>query len=185
YSIIKNHNGSIRVESELGRGSTFYVYLPAVGKKASKKKIDAEILPKGTGKILLMDDEEIILDATSDILQELGYTVEAVKDGSQAIKRYKQALLAGAPFDAIIMDLVVPGSKGGVETIREILKIDPEARAVVSSGYSTDPVMANFREYGFSGAVSKPYKIKDMHAALHQAIESKRKQKRKPAKRKT
>lgn len=182
YSIIKNHNGLIRVESELGRGSTFFVYLPAVGKRAGKKKADIEILPKGTGKILLMDDEDIILDATSDILEEFGYTVEPVKDGSQAIKRYAEAMLAGTPFDVIIMDLVVPGSKGGVETIREILKIDPEAKAVVSSGYSTDPVMANYREYGFSGAVSKPYKIRDMHAVLHQAIESKKKGKRNPSK---
>ncbi len=179
YSIIKNHNGLLTLESELGSGTTFYVYLPVSGKRVKKKKPEEELLAAGQGKVLLMDDEEIILDATSDILQEIGYTVAVAKDGSEAIRMYREARQSSEPFDVVIMDLVVPGGMGGMETMQELQKIDPGVKAVVSSGYSTDPIIANYEEYGFWGAVSKPYKIEHMNAVLHRAIGSKTKRKRK------
>lgn len=174
YSIIKNHNGLIKIESELGKGTTFFIYLPASKKNAEKKELEEQLLGEGKGKVLLMDDEEIILDATSDILDEIGYTVEVAEDGSEAINKYKEALDAGEPYDVVIMDLVIPGGMGGVETIKELLKIDPDAKAVVSSGYSTDPVIANYKKYGFSGAVSKPYKIEDLDRLIRRAIAEKK-----------
>lgn len=173
YSIIKNHNGLIMLESELGEGTTFFVYLPASKGNSKKKDFGEQLLGEGKGKILLMDDEEIILDATSDILDEIGYTVGVAKDGSEAIKRYKEALKSSEPYDVVIMDLVIPGAMGGVETIRELLEIDPDVKAVVSSGYSTDPVIANYKKYGFSGAVTKPYKIEDLDRLIRQAISEK------------
>jgi len=179
YSIIKKHNGLITLESELGSGTTFYIYLPASKKKAEKKESVEELLATGEGRILLMDDEEIILDATSDILQEIGYTVAVAKDGSETIRLYSEARQSGEPFDVVIMDLVVPGGMGGMETMQELQKIAPGVKAVVSSGYSTDPIMANYEEYGFVGAVSKPYKIEHMNAIIRQAIAGKTKKKKK------
>jgi PAS domain S-box-containing protein len=174
YSIIKNHNGLLKVESEFGKGTAFFLYLPASKKIAKKKELEKQLPAAGKGKVLLMDDEEIILDSTSDILTEIGYTVGVAQDGSEAIKLYKEAVQSGEPFDVVIMDLVVPGGMGGVETLQELLKIDPGVKAIVSSGYSTDPVIANFEEYGFAGAVSKPYKIEDMYRLIRQAIAEKK-----------
>ena len=177
YSIVKKHSGLITVESELGKGTTFYIYLPATGEKKKKKKKEDLRTIAGHGRILLMDDEEMVLEATGDMLQEMGYTVTTAEDGEEAIKLYEAAGQAGEPFEVVIMDLVVPGGMGGKETIERLLEIDPGVRAVVSSGYSTDPVMAHYEEYGFVGAVSKPYKIIDMSTVLHEAMSKKSKRK--------
>jgi PAS domain S-box-containing protein len=170
YSIIKNHKGHIHVESELGFGSTFIIYLPASPKKVPKKKVAEEKPLAGKGKILVMDDEEVVRDVIGDLLAILGYEVEFAEDGSKVIELYKKAEESKAPYDAVIMDLTVPGGMGGKESIQELIQIDPEVKAIVSSGYSNDPVMANFRKHGFSGVVAKPFKIEELSKVLHQAI---------------
>jgi len=124
----------------------------------------------GTGRILLMDDEEDVRQTTGEVLMRLGYTVEFADDGFRAIDLYQGAIIAGVPFDAVIMDLTVPGSMGGNEALEKLLAIDPQARVLVSSGYLNDPVMTDYKKYGFSGVVPKPYRIHDLGETLHAVI---------------
>lgn len=121
------------------------------------------------GRVLLMDDEPLVLDSTGDMLQAIGYTVEKAKDGAEVLKMYEEAQQSGKPFDIVLLDLSVPGGMGGRETLRELLRIDPTVKAVVSSGYSTDPILAKHREYGFASALAKPYRLKELSSALQQA----------------
>ena len=121
-------------------------------------------------KILLMDDEQIILDVTREVLSFLGYDVMFAKDGSEAIDLYRKEKAANAPFDAVILDLSIPDGMGGKETIRQLREFDPAVKAIVSSGYSNDPVVVDYAGYGFSAKLSKPYKINDMKAILEEVL---------------
>jgi PAS domain S-box-containing protein len=171
YSIIKNHDGYITVESELGVGTTFHVYLPASEKPALEKKEAAKEVPvRGQGRILVMDDEEIIREMLSSMLSTAGYEATLTIDGAEAIERYAKAKDSGQPFDAVILDLTVAGGMGGKETIRKLLEIDPDVKAVVSSGYSTDPIMADFKKYGFSAVVTKPYSVGELEKTLRSIL---------------
>ena len=170
YSIIKNHKGHIAVESKLGAGSNFSIYLPALKTQVPEEK-EAENRPiTGKGKIMVMDDEEVIRDSLGEILTFLGYEVGFARDGEEAITIYKKAKDTGQSFDAVILDLTIRGGMGGKETIGKLIEIDPKVKAIVSSGYSTDPVMADFKNYGFSGVVAKPYDIKELSEALDSVI---------------
>ncbi|MBU7019373.1 MAG: response regulator [Theionarchaea archaeon] len=171
YAIINNHDGYITVESELGIGSTFCIYLPASGERGERKVEKPGKLQEGKGRILLMDDEESILEAAGELLQVLGYTVETVRDGDEAIQLYEKALELEQPFDAVIMDLTIPGGMGGKETIQNLLGIDPHVRAIVSSGYADDPVTVDYREHGFCGVVTKPYTVKELSETLHRVLQ--------------
>jgi len=168
YSIVKNHDGHINAESELEAGTTFYIYLPTSQEK-EEKRAEPEGLLRGGGKILLMDDEESILEADGEALQCLGYTVVSARDGKEVLEHYRKALRE-EPFDVVIMDLTVPGGMGGEKAIQELKKIDPSVRAIVSSGYSNDPIVAHYREYGFCGVVIKPYTIKELGEILHKVL---------------
>ncbi len=117
-----------------------------------------------------MDDEDLIRDLAYEILSLLGYEVVLVRDGEEAIVSYKEAQESSAPFDAVIMDLTVPGGMGGYEAMKILRKIDPNVRAIVSSGYSTDPIMADYKKYGFKGIVPKPYTVKDLGEILHKVM---------------
>ena len=172
YSIIRGHDGLIEVESNVGAGTAFYIYIPAVaGKVGGQDNVEKSRLPEtGSGKVLLMDDEEIIRETAGDMLKYMGYDVAFARDGNEAIHVYKKALGSDCPFAAVIMDLTIPGGMGGKEAIQKLLEIDPGVRAIVSSGYSSDPIMANHRQYGFAGVVAKPYKTKDLGAALKKIV---------------
>jgi len=122
------------------------------------------------GKILLMDDEQIILDVTQEVLKFLGYEVMFAREGETALEIYKQEKNAGSPFDLVILDLSVPEGLGGKETIGLLKEIDPDVKAVVSTGYSNDPAVLDFAGHGFSGKLSKPYKINDLRNILEQLI---------------
>jgi PAS domain S-box-containing protein len=170
YSIVKNHGGHITVESELGIGTTFHVYVPASEEEAAVRPTVKEIHPPGRGTILVMDDQRDVREIVGRLLEHLGYKVGFANDGAEAVDQYQRAQEAGRPFDAVIMDLTVPGGMGGKEAIQKLLEVDPEVKAIVSSGYSTDPIMANFRIFGFSGVVSKPYEIGELSAALLEVL---------------
>ncbi len=170
YSIVKRHDGYIAVETEPGKGTTFHIYLPASPGKAAAKKTAEEFSVKGTGRILLMDDEEVVRNAAGEMLRYLGYEVEFAADGAQAIERYHEARDSGRPFGAVIMDLTVPGGMGGREAVRKLRETAPEAKVIVSSGYSSDPVLANYAAYGFCGIVTKPYNVNELGKTVHQAL---------------
>jgi two-component system cell cycle sensor histidine kinase/response regulator CckA len=172
YSVIKNHDGHISVSSELGTGTTFTIYLPASSKPAPvKKKVVAEAPIPGKGRVLVMDDEPAIRQLLKRMLTGTGYEIELSQDGKEAIAKYTQVREAGRPFEAVIMDLTIPGGMGGKETISNLLEIDPGVKAIVSSGYSTDPIMADYDKYGFSGVVAKPYVAADLEKTLRNVIQ--------------
>jgi PAS domain S-box-containing protein len=175
YSIIKKHGGQITVESEVGAGSTFYIYLPAAQKKVSPKA-DVDVIEKpseGSGeRILVMDDDENIRFLLSEILTLYGYMTESACDGAQAIELYKKAHESTNQFDLVILDLTIPAGIGGKETIKELIKIDPDVKGIVSSGYSNDAIMANYRQYGFSGVISKPYRPDDLVRIVQDVLNS-------------
>ncbi|MCK9418028.1 MAG: response regulator [Nitrospirae bacterium] len=126
----------------------------------------------GTGKILLMDDEEDIRQSTGDVLKRLGYTVEFAGDGSRAVDLYQEAREAGKPFDAVIMDLTIPNGMGGNEAIERLLAIDPNVRAILSSGHLDHPIVEDYKKYGFCGMVRKPFRISDLGETLHAVIQN-------------
>jgi CheY-like chemotaxis protein len=171
YSIMKKHGGDITAESVIGLGTTLVLYLPAArGEEVNPSGSKPAGLASGSGRVLIMDDEEIIRDAARRILQTAGYEVEVTADGSEAIDLYRKARETGKPFGVVIMDLTVPGGIGGKDAIKRLLEIDPAVRAIVSSGYSHDPIMANYRDYGFMGVIAKPYKIREMSEIVRKVL---------------
>ena len=170
YSIIKKHNGILTAESKLGQGSKFIFYLPAIPEYEMSEDECAERLYKGHGKVLVMDDEDSILSVIENFLTISGYEVELAKDGSEAVELYKNAKDKDESFQIVIMDLTIQGGMGGKETIRQLKEIDPAVKAIVSSGYSNDPIMANYKEYGFNGVIAKPYKMKELSLVLHNIL---------------
>jgi two-component system cell cycle sensor histidine kinase/response regulator CckA len=125
----------------------------------------------GNRKILIMDDEEIIRDVAGEMLRHFGYEVEFAEDGTEALEKYANAMKSGISFDAVIMDLTIPGGMGGKETVIKLIEIDPDVKAIISSGYSNDPVMSNFREYGFAGIVMKPYQISELSEQVRNVLQ--------------
>jgi len=173
YSIVKKHGGHITVNSEQGVGTTFDIYLPASRETKVKDKLSEGALRWGTGTVLLMDDEPEVRETTGAVLRKLGYEVAFAVDGTDAIEQYRRALDTGRPFGLVIMDLTVPGGMGGKETLKRLREIDPGVKAIVSSGYSNDPIMADFGSHGFNGVVAKPFRIKDLGDEVYRVMNGK------------
>ena len=170
YSIIRRHDGCITAESGKGLGTTFRIFLPATGKESSWEAKTREQICRGRGKILVMDDEEQVRKVVGQMLTYLGYQTVLASDGDEAIRLYSDAVEAGSPYDAVILDLTVPGGMGGKEAIKVLRRLDPQVRAVVSSGYSTDPIMSVYGESGFQGVLEKPYRLHELSDLLHKII---------------
>ncbi|MCC7203110.1 MAG: PAS domain S-box protein [Nitrospirae bacterium] len=162
YSIIKNHNGHITVESELGRGATFCILLPASENQPVHRKDTDEICSQKSGRILIMDDEAIVREIAGAMLSSLGYKADFAESGATAIELYKKSMKDDRPFDVVIMDLTIRDGMGGLDAIQRLLDINPDAKAIVSSGYSNDPVMSDYRKYGFKGGIVKPFTIAEL-----------------------
>lgn len=174
YSIISRHDGLIDFESKLGVGSTFHVYLPASDNPVVHAEINPSEAHAGAGTILLMDDEEILRETISGMLQSLGYSVVATENGKQAMDFFASELKAGRKIVSMIFDLTIPGSAGGKETIGEIRKLCLEIPVIVVSGYANDPIMANPHQYGFTASLCKPFKKDDLARVLNTAIRENR-----------
>lgn len=170
YSIIKKHKGQITVESKLGQGTTFCIYLPACEKSIFYKETLEMVTCMGNGKILIMDDDEIIRDTTGEMLSYLGYQFEVAKDGIEALELYVKAKECECPFDVVIMDLTIPGGMGGKEAINNLAEIDPQVKAIVASGYYNDPVVSAFKEYGFKGFITKPFSMEELSKTIRKVI---------------
>ncbi|MBJ6802164.1 hybrid sensor histidine kinase/response regulator [Geomonas propionica] len=169
YSIVKRHGGSLSVDSRVGEGSTFTIDLPSLERRLQPREPEAT-LRRGEApaplSILVMDDEEVIRQLAEGMLLHLGHQVKTCADGADAVQLYQQALRDGTPFNLVLADLTIPGGMGGREAAQQILALDPQARLVVMSGYSNDPVMANFKEYGFVKALHKPFGVEALAALL-------------------
>ena len=170
FSIVRSHGGAIVVRSEPDRGSKFTIYIPASDKPQVYTEEHTDDSAQGHGRLLIMDDDEAVRSAAAELLETVGYEVDTAADGSVAIDLYTQAIESDRPYDAVVLDLTVPEGIGGRETMTRLLEIDPRVKAIVSSGYSTDPVMANYREHGFSGVAVKPYRLAELTQTLKIAI---------------
>ena len=166
YSAVAKHSGHVSIESDLGHGTTFHVYLPASEKTAVPSGKDEETIETGAGRILVMDDEPLVREVCSRMLEHLGYEVHAVDSGDAAVERYLEARDKDTPFDAIILDLTVPGGLGGREVLDILRERDPEVKAIASSGYSRAPVAEDCRQQGFAGTLGKPYTIEKLGRVL-------------------
>ena len=174
HSIIRKHDGKMAVDSSPGAGTTVNLYLPASLKTlpavSAAKPCKASTPIPGCGRILVMDDEEMIINMAGRILARLGYETAFARNGSEAVALYGEALKTDQPFDAVVLDLTVRGGMGGEEAIRHLLKIDPQAKAIVSSGYSDSPVVQDYKKYGFSAAAGKPYSLLELSQALDRVL---------------
>ena len=170
YSIINKHGGLISVDSEPADGAVLHIYLPAIEAMRAEKSGEERKTLKGNERVLIMDDEEAVREVAEGILNSIGCEIELAQDGTEALELYLKAREAGRPFDVVILDLTVSGGMGGIETIKKLLAIDNDVKAIVSTGYSNDPVMAEYRRYGFRGALNKPYKLQEINEVLSSVI---------------
>jgi CheY-like chemotaxis protein len=176
HGIVSRHKGHIQVDSMPNAGTTFTLLLPAdtaaQGRSQAAPAPSAQPLPENTGRILLMDDEEMIRIATSRMLERLGYTVDLAIDGRQALDKYAAAMKNCRPYDLAIMDLTIPGGMGGREAMQALKSLDPKAKAIVYSGYSSDPVLADYARYGFSGCLAKPFMLKELQREITRVLQA-------------
>ncbi|MEJ2055021.1 MAG: ATP-binding protein [Calditrichaceae bacterium] len=170
FSIIKRHQGFITLDSDIGKGSVFKIYLPSTLKEVRKNEHPISFEMKGDGKILVMDDELFVRDTASDMLSFLGFNVVCVKDGSQMLKEYETAHKRNEPYDAVILDLTIPGGMGGEAALKKLRNFDPNVTAIVASGYSSDPIMANYSKYGFKARLIKPYNLQEVGKILQSTL---------------
>ncbi|MFI5166852.1 MAG: ATP-binding protein [Thermoanaerobaculales bacterium] len=171
YGIVKNHGGHIAVDATAEGGAEVTIYLPASPEATALAANSAATLRPASGRLLVMDDESAIRGVYLQVLTELGYEAEAVPDGEQAVRRYLDALSDGHPFAAVITDLTVPGGMGGRETVAELRRHDPSVRAIVASGYSDDPVLADFGRFGFAAALTKPFTMDELARTLAKLLQ--------------
>ena len=169
-SIITKHNGYIGVESKVGKGTTFTIFLPASSDQETTPPARDKTTDSGTGTVMVMDDDKMLQDVASMMLSHLGYKVILSEDGGEMLEKYKQAAQTGNPVDLVIMDLTIPGGMGGKKAMGKLLEIDPDATVIVASGYSNDPIMANFQDYGFKGALSKPFQLDELARAVNELL---------------
>ncbi len=174
YSIIKNHSGLMTVESEVHVGTTFTIYLPAALDQEMPVEAPRTFTPAmpGTGRVLVVDDEDAIRDLVEFTLTRLGYKVWQAATALEGVNIYREKFEAGERFDAVILDLTLPGGIGGKEALKKLIEIDPTVNAIVSSGYATDATMSRYQDFGFRGVIAKPYEAAELGKIVHDVIES-------------
>ena len=172
FSIVKKHGGHLLAASTPGFGAIFTFYLPASRTSPTLEPETEKVPTTGQGRILVMDDEPLVCEVAGRMLKHLGYEVEDAPDGGVALEKYRQARAQGRPFDAVILDLTVPGGLGGQETLEILQQLDPQMKAIVSSGYADSLIMTQFAAHGFQGVIKKPYRLTDFSQTLAQVLGS-------------
>ena len=170
YSVVKKHGGHIEVQSDPGRGTVFHLWLPAAAVAVPSGSTATPFDGKVEARVLFMDDEESIRGMAELFFERLGAQADFAVDGAEALMKYQHAREAGRPFDIVIMDLTVPGGMGGRQAMERLRQLDPDVTAIVSSGYSHDPVLSHYRSYGFRGILPKPYGLDQLHRALLEVL---------------
>lgn len=170
YATIRKHDGIITADSSPGSGTTYRVYLPAIEEKRAVSTRSSVMSHAHRGRVLVMDDEEIVRAVISRLLQQCGYDAELAREGSEMLRIYRQAKESGKTFDAVILDLIIQEGMGGQEALKHLLSFDPDAKVIVSSGYAHNPVMTNFREYGLAGFLPKPYKLEELERVMSKVV---------------
>jgi CheY-like chemotaxis protein len=163
---MKNHGGLIEADSRQNEGSVFTVWLPADGKSALPPCTTEAPSTVRKGRVLVMDDEEMVRDSVGEMLETLGQDVEFSSGGAAAIEAYREAQAAGTPFSVVILDATVKGGMGGEDVIKKLREIDPDVVAVISSGYSDNALIANYNGHGFKAFLPKPYTLENLQAVL-------------------
>ncbi|HEY6362442.1 MAG TPA: ATP-binding protein [Vicinamibacterales bacterium] len=172
YSIVRAHGGAITVESEIDVGSCFTVYLPASPAVAAAQAAPRpEINMRRTGRVLIMDDEDMVAEVAQEMIESLGYTTRRACNGDEAIRMFNEAEQTGEPFDLVLLDLTVPGGMGGAEAVKYIREMRNDVCVLVNSGYADDSVLARYRDYGFDGVLAKPFTLTDLRRVLRELEE--------------
>jgi two-component system cell cycle sensor histidine kinase/response regulator CckA len=171
YSIVKNHGGYISVDSAANEGTNFSIYLPA----KESKLVDETRLPvqrnqTGKRRVLVMDDQQLVRIIAGKILNHFGFDVEFARHGGEAVEKYRTAIDTSNPFDCVILDLTVEFGIGGKEAIKKMIEIDPNVRAIVSTGYTNDPIKYNYSAYGFKGYIMKPYEFSEINKVVREVM---------------
>ncbi len=169
-SIVKTHGGQIGVTSAVGAGTTFSIFLPRADQPVAEIQREAPTLRFGTGRILVMDDEEKILHLTGIMLENLGYKFDVARNGKEALALFQRYLNVSRPYDCVILDLTIVGGMGGEETYRELKKLYPELRAIISSGYDSEDMMRRYLDMGFNGYLSKPFRVGELGKILKKVL---------------
>jgi signal transduction histidine kinase/CheY-like chemotaxis protein len=176
YSIISKHNGRITVDSKLNEGAVFTIHLSAIEEteaaRTGKLSPEPQMMPEFAAHILVLDDEEGVREVLGDMVEEMGHKISYAIERQEAIAKYRTAYENEAAYDLVITDLTIPGGLGGEATAQEILKLNPQAKIIVSSGYATDPVLANYEAYGFKGIVVKPYRFTELQEVVRHVLYS-------------
>jgi PAS domain S-box-containing protein len=181
YSVVNQHGGYIGVDSS-GDGAEFIIHLPASPHnspeepQSSAREQVEDFDSVGRARVLVIDDEPAVRRACRRMLESMGHSVECVEDGADGIECYVAAIDDGTPFDLVITDLTIPGGMGGRETLQRLLEVAPSARVIASTGYTDDPVLANYADYGFVGIAPKPYTRDELEQVVRDALLEKDKQ---------
>ncbi len=176
---MKNHNGLITVESQVHVGSTFTLYLPASRHQLVSAELEVPTMPMASvgpegGRILIVDDEEAIRALVVFTLERLGYEIAEAETAIDGVNLYREKMEEGRRFDAVILDLTLPGGMGGKEALKRLIEIDPTVNAIVSSGYAMDATMSRYQDYGFRGVIAKPYEAAELGKIVHEVIQASR-----------
>jgi len=171
YSIVKNHGGFIAVDSQPGCGTTVRINFPASGSRDVEEPAQPVVHTSGSRhRVLIMDDEAAVRTLAANMLEFLGYDAEVVDGGSAALEHFERARASGHPFDVVLLDLSVPGDLGGTEAVDRLGALDPEVKTILMSGFTQHPAVTEFRTYGFSAVITKPFTLQELSATLHSVI---------------